>query len=75
MRYKKYNDGVATAKKYEREGKVLIIAPDDCCGMRTLTKSVKRMDQMYRKGYNDAFSLQQFLHNKDINNTNMQKFA
>lgn len=61
LRYKKYNDGVALAKKYEKQGKVLIIAPDDCCGMSTLTKSKACMDKMYRKGYRDAHALQAFL--------------
>lgn len=61
LRYKKYNDSVKLAKEYAREGKVLIIAPDDCCGMKTLTKSTKCMDQMYQKGYADACALQDFL--------------
>lgn len=61
MRYQKYNDGVALARKLEEQGKVLIIAPNDSCGMKTLTKNKKRMDQMYRKGYSDARALQKFL--------------
>ena len=27
LRYKKYNDGVALAKEYEKQGKLLIVAP------------------------------------------------
>ena len=61
LRYKKYNDGAALAKRYEKEGKTLIVAPDDCCGMRTLTKSRRRMEQMYRKGYTDAAAVEEFL--------------
>ena len=61
LRYKKYNDGVALAKKLEQQGKALIIAPDDCCGMNTLTKSRKSMEQMYQKGYSDAAALPEFL--------------
>lgn len=61
FRYKKYNDGVALAEKLEQQGKALIIAPDDCCGMSTLTKNRKSMEQMYRKGYGDAAALQKFL--------------
>lgn len=61
LRYKKYNDGLALAKEYAKQGKVLIIAPDDCCGMSTLTKDKKSIDNMYHKGYNDAASLQEFL--------------
>lgn len=61
FRYKKYNDGVARAKEYAKQGKVLIIAPDDCCGMNTLTKNKKDMDKMYHKGFDDASALQRFL--------------
>mgnify|MGYP006970643777 CR=1 FL=1 len=38
-RYATYNDEVALAKKYERDGRVLILAPDDLCGLSTLSKS------------------------------------
>lgn len=61
LRYKKYNDGVALAKIYEKQGKMLIIAPDDCCGMDTLTKDKLCIDKMYHKGYADARSLQEFI--------------
>ncbi|MDV3428913.1 MAG: patatin family protein [Bacillota bacterium] len=61
LRYKKYNEGVALAKEYAKQGKVLIIAPDDCCGMNTLTKDRKCIDNMYHKGYTDAEPLQKFL--------------
>ena len=33
-----YNRGVALAEKYEAQGRVLIIAPDDTCGIDTLSK-------------------------------------
>lgn len=71
LRYKKYNDGVALAKKYSEEGKVLIIAPDDCCGMATLTKNKDCIDKMYRKGYKDAEILQNFL---NLNKTKKSDF-
>lgn len=61
LRYKKYNEGLALAKEYAKQGKVLIIAPEDCCGMDTLTKDKKCIDNMYHKGYTDALSLQEFL--------------
>ena len=53
-RYKTYNDQVRLAKKYQKQGKVLILAPDDCCGMETLTKDKSALDKMYHKGYRDA---------------------
>lgn len=61
LRYKKYNNEVALAKKYANQGKVLIIAPDNCCGMNTLTKNKKCIEQMYRKGYADALAIERFL--------------
>ena len=61
LRYKKYNDGVALAKTCEAKGRALIVAPDDCCGMKTLTKSRQRMEEMYRKGYGDAAAIPAFL--------------
>lgn len=65
LRYKKYNDGVALAKELASQGKVLIIAPDDCCGMRTLTKNEADMDRMYHKGYHDAQALEHFFAEKE----------
>ena len=37
-RVERYNAGVELAKKYQAEGRVLIIAPDDLCGVSTLTR-------------------------------------
>lgn len=61
IRYKKYNDGVKLAKKYEREGRALIVAPDDCCGMNTLTKNKDLLSKMYNKGYEDAKAIKAFI--------------
>lgn len=61
LRYQKYNDGVALAKEYARKGKALIIAPNDCCGMGTLTRNRECMNRMYREGYSDAAALREFL--------------
>ncbi len=61
LRYKKYNSEVALAKKYESAGKAVIIAPDNCCGMKTLTKDKKRLEEMYAKGYKDAEAITPFL--------------
>lgn len=61
VRYKKYNDGVALAKKCEEEGRALILAPEDTFGMRTLTKSRETLDRMYRMGVGAAAALDNFL--------------
>ena len=61
LRYRKYNDGVALAKEYAGKRKALIVAPDDCCGMSTLTKNRKSLERMYEKGYDDAHAIREFL--------------
>ena len=38
---------------------MLILAPDDCCGMETLTKDKSALDKMYHKGYRDAKKIPQ----------------
>ena len=56
-----YNQGVALAKEYEASGKVLIIAPDDTCGVDTLTKKRNALQKLYEKGYRDARAIHAFL--------------
>ena len=60
-RYKTYNDEVALAKRYEQEGKVLILAPDSLCGLSTLRKSIEGLNLMYRKGYAAAERIPEFI--------------
>ena len=61
MRYKTYNDGVARAQALQAQGKVLIIAPDDICGLSTLTKDREKLQRMYDKGVRDAQAIPAFL--------------
>ena len=56
-----YNLQLDLAKKYEREGKVLIVAPDDISGMKTLTKDLNAIESLYAKGYADAFAIADYL--------------
>lgn len=58
---KRYNDGVALAQQYAAEGKVLIVAPDDTCGVSTLTRDPELLKTLYRKGYEDAEKIKSFL--------------
>ncbi len=57
-RAKLYNDSVARAKACERDGRALIVAPNDTCGMNTLTKKRGPIDQLYRKGYADGSAIE-----------------
>ncbi len=60
-RYKRYNDGIARAKALQAQGKLLIIAPDDICGLSTLTKDREKLQMMYDKGVRDAMGIRAFL--------------
>ncbi|KAB7790004.1 patatin-like phospholipase family protein [Bifidobacterium leontopitheci] len=60
-RYRTYNDEVALAKEYEKDGRVLILAPDDLCGLSTLSKTFEGLEMMYRKGYAAAGAIADFL--------------
>lgn len=56
-----YNEGVAFAKKCVTDGTACIIAPDDTCGVHTLTKDAAKLKQLYHKGYQDGKQIQDFL--------------
>lgn len=56
-----YNDAVSLAKEYEKQGKALIIAPEDCCGVTTLSKNKKSLDALYMSGYKDAGKIKKIL--------------
>ncbi len=56
-----YNLQLDLAKKYEREGKALIVAPDDIGAMKTLTKDRDAIEALYAKGLRDAFAIEDFL--------------
>ncbi len=56
-----YNRGVEKAMELEKEGRCLIIAPDDCCGVSTLTKDKDKLHALYEKGYRDAEKIKEFL--------------
>lgn len=59
-RAEKYNAGVALAESYERQGKLLIVAPDDTCGMDTLTRDADAMHRFYEKGLKDGKGIASF---------------
>ena len=45
----------------EKQGTVLILAPDDIGQMKTLTKDREVMERLYRKGYEDARQISEWL--------------
>lgn len=60
-RAERYNFGVALAKALEEDGLCLVLAPDDTCGVDTLTKDPIAMMELYAKGYDDAGKIKGFL--------------
>ena len=61
LRAQHYNEGIALAQKLAAEGKVLIIAPDDTCGVKTLTRDQEALKKLYSKGMKDAERIRDFL--------------
>lgn len=60
-RAQRYNDGVALARRYAAQGKLLIVAPDDTCGVSTLKRDPGALCQLYEKGYRDGAKIADFL--------------
>ena len=62
QRANRYNEGVALAQEYAKQGKVLIIAPDDTCGVSTLSRDPADMKRLYDKGYADGEKVKSFMY-------------
>ncbi len=62
QRAQRYNEGVSAAQKYARQGKAIIIAPDDTCGVSTLKKDKVSLQRLYDKGYTDGKKITDFFH-------------
>lgn len=60
-RAQRYNEGVALAKELEKEGRVLIVAPSDTCGLDTLTRDEDALKRFYAMGLEDARAILPFL--------------
>ena len=61
IRYQIYNTSLRIAKEYEKQGKVLIIAPDTSKALGTLTKDKKKLMGLYNSGYEKAGKIKEFL--------------
>ncbi len=61
LRAKRYNEGVALAKKYAQQGKAVIISPDDTCGVDTIKKDKDSLIRLYNKGYKDGKRISEFM--------------
>ncbi len=61
LRAHRYNASVEKAKGLERQGKALIIAPDDISGLSTLKKDKQALQALYEKGLRDGQAIGPFL--------------
>ena len=66
LRAQHYNEGVAIAQEYARQGKLIIISPDDICGVDTLHKDKESLKKLYEKGYADGQKIKEFLQQKGL---------
>lgn len=57
----KYNRAIKELKELEKQGSALIIAPNDVCGVGTLTRQKEKLEKLYRLGYNDAQRIERFI--------------
>lgn len=60
-RAQRYNEEVALAQKYAKQGKVLIVAPDDTCGVDTIKRDKTSLHRLYEKGYADGQKIKDYL--------------
>ena len=58
LRAETYNRAVARAKEYEAEGRAIIVAPADTCGIGTLTRDKSALRRLYARGYEDGRGLE-----------------
>lgn len=63
-RARRYNEGIALAREYAKQGKVLIVSPDDTCGVDTLRRDRDCLQRLYEKGYGDGQKITDFLQKK-----------
>lgn len=66
LRAKHYNESVALAKEYAKQGKLIIVSPDDTCGVDTLHKDKPSLQKLYKKGYADGQAIKEFLQQKGL---------
>ena len=61
QRAQRYNESVALAREYAKQGKILIVAPEDTCGVDTLTRDRQALHKLYQAGYEAGQRIPAFL--------------
>ncbi len=57
----RYNAAIERAEELAKEGKVLIISPDDTLGVDTLNRNQESLHRLYLKGFVDGLAIPEFL--------------
>ena len=57
----RYMDDINYARRCELTGKLLIVAPDDTCGVSTLCREPEALLRLYDKGRQDGRRILDFL--------------
>lgn len=60
-RAERYNFGIELARELERDGVLLIVAPEDTYGVKTLTRDHEALERLYLEGYFDGARIKAFL--------------
>ncbi len=60
-RFNVYNESLKKALEYEKQGKLLIIAPESSKGIGTLTKNKEKLMALYNEGYTKASLIKDFI--------------
>lgn len=61
LRAQRYNESVSKAQEYAKQGKLIIVSPDDTCGVDTIHKDKPSLNELYQKGYGDGKKIKEFL--------------
>ena len=56
-----YNNSLKTILRLEKEGSVLIVAPDDIGKLKTLSQDHVQLDMLYQMGYEKARLIESYL--------------
>jgi len=60
-RAEKYNRDVSRAKELEKEGRVIIVAPENTEGVDTLKRDKGAFYRLYSRGYSDGHAVREYL--------------
>lgn len=60
-RASRYNAGVLKALELEKEGRALVLAPEETDGVRTLSRDCRALMKLYERGYKDGEKIAKWL--------------